>query len=96
MYELIRISKRAHYISCPSRVGIVEIGDGAVCLIDAGSDRDTAKRVLRHIRENMITANSKTNSETDGLKLNLIFFILIYLKQLMQYPFTFMAAVSEY
>ncbi len=69
MYELIRISKRAHYISCPSRVGIVEIGDGSVCLIDAGSDKDTAKRVLRHIRENgwRVRAIYVTHSHADHI-----------------------------
>ena len=49
MYELIRINDRCHYIDCPAKVGVVENGDGSVCLVDGGSDKDAAKKILRHL-----------------------------------------------
>lgn len=49
MYELVHINERCHYIDCPAKVGIVENGDGSVCLIDGGSDKDAAKKILRHL-----------------------------------------------
>ena len=44
MYELIRINGRCHYIDCPAKVGVGENGDGSVCLVDGGSDKDAAKK----------------------------------------------------
>ncbi len=69
MYELIRISKKCSYVSCPSRIGIVEINDTDVCLIDAGSNKDAGKKVLRHIKENgwRLVAIYVTHSHADHI-----------------------------
>lgn len=49
MYELIQAGPHTWYMECPTRVGLWEMGEGRVCLIDAGSDKDAAKKLLRHI-----------------------------------------------
>lgn len=69
MYELVQISKNAYYVSCPSKIGIVKISDENVCLIDAGSGRDTAKKILKHIRENgwSLSAIYVTHSHADHI-----------------------------
>ena len=69
MYELIRVSKRCSYVACPSRIGIVEINDTDVCLIDAGSDKDAGKKVLKHIKENgwRLVAIYVTHSHADHI-----------------------------
>ena len=40
MYELIRVSDRCYYIDSPAKVGVLELGEGQVCLIDSGNDKD--------------------------------------------------------
>lgn len=52
MYELIQISEHDFYVDCPAKIGIVKTGDRDVVLIDSGSDKDAAKKVLRHLDAN--------------------------------------------
>ena len=47
MYELRQLKNNSYFIDCPSRVGIVTDENGRVLLIDACSDRDGGKRILR-------------------------------------------------
>ena len=49
MYELIQLSEHDYYIECPSRMGIVRVGEQEVVMIDSGNDKDAAKKALRHI-----------------------------------------------
>lgn len=51
MYELIQIGDNTYYIDCPSRMGVYHLGQGKVCLIDSGNDKDTGKRVLKILAE---------------------------------------------
>ena len=69
MFELVRVSEKCLYVSCPSKIGIVELGEGNVCLIDAGSDKDAGKKVLKHIRENgwNLVAIYVTHSHADHI-----------------------------
>lgn len=52
MYELIRAGERTWYINCPAKMGIFELGDGNVCLIDSGNDKDAGKKVLKILDAN--------------------------------------------
>ena len=45
MYELIQVSGRSFYIDCPSKIGLVRLEGGEVCLIDSGSDKDAGRKV---------------------------------------------------
>lgn len=47
MYELISFGKRTHYIDCPAKIGIYNIDETNICLIDSGNSKDTAKKVLK-------------------------------------------------
>ena len=51
MYELIQVGKNTFYMDCPSKVGFFKTGDNEVVLIDAGSDKDAAKKVKRILDE---------------------------------------------
>ncbi len=51
MYELIQVGKKTFYIACPAKVGIYQIDDSNVCLIDSGSDKDAAKKVYKVLQE---------------------------------------------
>ena len=44
MYELIQVTESAYYLDCPSKIGIVKVGEDEVVLIDSGKDRSAAKR----------------------------------------------------
>jgi glyoxylase-like metal-dependent hydrolase (beta-lactamase superfamily II) len=52
MYELVQVGKNTYYIDCPSKIGIYRMSDGRVCLIDSGSDKDAARKVMKVINEN--------------------------------------------
>lgn len=47
MYELIKASETAYYIDCPSKIGIIKVGDNEVFLIDSGNNREAGKRALK-------------------------------------------------
>jgi len=49
MYELIQVGENTYYVDCPAKVGLYHMGDGKVALIDSGSDKDGAKKVLKHL-----------------------------------------------
>ena len=46
MYECVQVGENTFFMDCPSRVGIYRDG-GAAWLIDSGSDKDAAKKVLK-------------------------------------------------
>lgn len=48
MYSLNKVGEHTYYIDSPANVGLYEYG-GKVCLIDSGSDKDAAKKALKHI-----------------------------------------------
>lgn len=48
MFELIQAAGASYYIQSPAKIGLVELGEGEVCLIDSGNDKD-AGRKLRQI-----------------------------------------------
>ncbi len=50
MYECVQVGKDTFFMDCPSRVGIFRDGDAA-WLIDSGSDKDAAKKVLGILSE---------------------------------------------
>ncbi len=51
MYELIDFGKQTHYIDCPAKIGIYNIDEENICLIDSGNSKDTAKKVLKIVSE---------------------------------------------
>jgi glyoxylase-like metal-dependent hydrolase (beta-lactamase superfamily II) len=51
MYELHQVGENTYYVECPAKVGLYHLGEGKVCLIDSGSDKDAAKKVLKHLTE---------------------------------------------
>ena len=69
MYELIALSEHDYYIDCPAKIGLVLTGFGNVVAIDSGSDKDAAKKVLRHIDANgwHLSAVLVTHSHADHI-----------------------------
>ena len=52
MYELIQVGAKTYYINCPAKIGLYRINDTDICLIDSGSDKSAAKKVLNVLDEN--------------------------------------------
>ena len=40
MFELKHVAGGSYYIESPAKIGLVELGNGEVCLIDSGNDKD--------------------------------------------------------
>lgn len=51
MYELHQVGARTYYIDCPAKMGIYQMSDTEVCLIDSGNDRSAGKKVQKLLEE---------------------------------------------
>lgn len=51
MYELIQVGENTYYVESPAKVGVYHMGEGRVCLIDSGSDKDAARKILKILAE---------------------------------------------
>ncbi len=69
MYELIQLSENDFYVDCPSKIGVVYLGENRAVLIDSGSDKDAGKKVLRHLESRgwTLAAIYNTHSHADHI-----------------------------
>ncbi len=69
MYELIQVSGNDYYIQCPAKIGLVCTGEGEVCLIDSGSDKDAGRKVRQILKANgwRLKAIYNTHSNADHI-----------------------------
>ncbi len=51
MYELNQVGEKSYYINCPAKIGIYQVNDKEVYLIDSGNDKDAAKKVHKILDE---------------------------------------------
>lgn len=69
MYELIQLSQHDHYIESPAKIGLVQLGETEVCLIDSGNDKDAGRKVRQLLDANgwRLTAIYNTHSNADHI-----------------------------
>lgn len=69
MYELKNAAGSSYYMDCPSKVGLIFIGDGEVCAIDGGSDKDAGKKVKKLVdaQGRKLTRIFNTHSHADHI-----------------------------
>ena len=69
MYELIQVTDRAYYIESPAKIGLVQLGEKDVCLIDSGNDKDAGRRIRKLLDERgwRLTAIYNTHSNADHI-----------------------------
>ena len=69
MYELIPITPHCFYIQSPAKIGLVEVGEGEVCLIDSGNDKDAGRRIRQVLDANgwQLTAIYNTHANADHI-----------------------------
>lgn len=51
MYELNQVGEKSYYINCPAKIGIYQVNDKEVYLIDSGNDKDAGKKVRKILSE---------------------------------------------
>lgn len=51
MYELNQVGEKSYYVNCPAKIGIYQVNDKEVYLIDSGNDKDAAKKVHKILDE---------------------------------------------
>lgn len=52
MYELIQVANRTFYIDLPTKVGVYLLDNHNICLIDSGSDKEDAYKILQLLDKN--------------------------------------------
>lgn len=62
MYKLVWVGENTYYLEAPVKVGLYDMGDGKICLIDSGSDKDVAKKVLHILEEKSWTLDRIINT----------------------------------
>lgn len=51
MFDLKQVGRNTYYFEMPSKIGVYDLGDGEVCLIDSGNDEKIAARAMKKINE---------------------------------------------
>ena len=69
MYELIQITAQSHYIQSPAKIGLFQLNDRDVCLIDSGNDKDAGRKIRQLLDANgwRLTAIYNTHSNADHI-----------------------------
>ncbi len=66
MYELIQAGEKSWYIKSPANVGVYRMNDTEVCLIDSGSDKDAARKILKALTERGWRVNCIINTHSNA------------------------------
>lgn len=69
MFELIQVAERSYYIESPAKIGLIQLNDKDVCLIDSGNDKDAGRKVRQILEKNdwQLTAIYVTHSNADHI-----------------------------
>ena len=69
MFELKHVAGGSYYIESPAKIGLVELGNGEVCLIDSGNDKDAGRKVRQILDANgwHLAAIYHTHSNADHI-----------------------------
>lgn len=69
MYELIQVSKHVYYIQSPAKIGLIQLNDQEVCLIDSGNDKDAGRKIRQILDKNhwKLKAIYNTHSNADHI-----------------------------
>ena len=66
MYELIQVAPRTYYIQSPAKIGVVEVSDGHVVLIDSGNDKEAGRKVRQHLDRQGWTLDAIYNTHSNA------------------------------
>ncbi len=66
MYELKKLGEKTYYIDSPNNVGVYKINENEVYLIDAGSDKDNGKKILKILEANGLKVKGIINTHSNA------------------------------
>lgn len=70
MYELVQVGEKSYYINCPAKIGVYQINDTDVYLIDSGNDKDAGRKVRKMLEKKgwslMAIINTHSNADHIG------------------------------
>lgn len=66
MYELIKVNDKTFYIDCPAKIGVYQVSENEVYLIDAGSDKDAGRKVRQILEKNEWTLKGILNTHSNA------------------------------
>ncbi len=69
VYELISLTDKTYYINSLSKSGLFKTNDKEIYLIDSGNDKDTGRKIDKHIKENdwILKGIINTHSNADHI-----------------------------
>lgn len=69
MFELTQAGDCSYYVNAPAKIGIYCSGNGQVCLIDSGNDKDAGRKLLRILEQRgwQLTGIVNTHSNADHI-----------------------------
>lgn len=69
MYELIQVGAHSYYIQSPAKIGLYQLNEREVCLIDSGNDKEAGRKVLRLLEAQNwhLSAIINTHSNADHI-----------------------------
>lgn len=66
MFELVQVAAHTYYINCPAKIGIVELENSEVVLIDSGNDKDAGRKVRKILEEHEWKLRSIYNTHSNA------------------------------
>ena len=66
MYELIQVAPHTYTIQSPSKMGLVDLGEGHVCLIDSGGDKEAGRKVRQILDAQGWTLDAVYNTHSNA------------------------------
>ena len=69
MFELVQVGSNTYYIDCPAKIGVYQVSETEVYLIDSGSDKDAGRKIRKILDEKgwHLKAIINTHSNADHI-----------------------------
>ncbi len=64
--ELIKVAKKTYYIKNPTNIGVYQVDDDSVYLIDTGNDKDAGRKILKIMEENGFKVKGIINTHSNA------------------------------
>ena len=52
MFELVKVGPQSYYINSPAKIGVYQVNESDIYLIDSGNDKDAGRKVRQLMERN--------------------------------------------
>lgn len=66
MYELVQIAANSYYIQSPAKIGLFQLNDTDICLIDSGNDKDAGRKIKKILDAHNWKLNAIYNTHSNA------------------------------